>query len=74
MLGERKGGELAPAVVEPDVIDIVLVDSRQEVRDMTLRYAARIQSCMALGREGIRVQDEQRILGVNSPERVFEGQ
>lgn len=74
VLGERERREFAPAVVEAHIVGEVLGDRWQEVWDVALLYTPGVKGCVALGREGARVENNERILRAHSSERVIQGQ
>lgn len=73
ILHQRKLRKLAPAIIEPRIIRVVLMDRGNKIRNPPLHYTPGIEGCMAVGREGVRVEDEEGVLGVGFSERVLEG-
>lgn len=74
VLFERKGRQLAPAVVEARVVGKVLFDLGQQILDMFLGDAAVVEGLVAFGGEGIRVEGDERVLGAVLLQAVVEGE
>jgi len=74
ILDQTEGSELAPAIVETRVVAVVLGHGRQEVGNALGRNAASLESSMALGREGIGIESDERVLAASGLQRVVQRQ
>jgi hypothetical protein len=74
VLGERKGREFAPAVVEARVVAVVLAGGGEEVVDALFGDAAGVECGVAGGREGVCVQGDEGVGGFGGVEGVGEGE
>lgn len=68
--GERR--QFAPAVVEARIIAVVLLHGRLQVGDVPLGDATAVESGVAFCGKGVRVQSDQRVLGLDTSQSVLE--
>jgi hypothetical protein len=74
VFGEGKGHELAPAVVEARVVGVVLAGGREQVFDALGGDAAGLEGGVAGFGEGVCVEGDEGVLGVDVAEGVVEGE
>lgn len=74
ILHQRERGQLAPAVVEADVVGEVFRHRGEEVGHALLGDAARVERRVSVGWEGVRVQRHERVFRARLFEGVVQGQ
>lgn len=62
ILDERKRCKLAPAVVEARIVCVIFGNRRQKIRHSFLQNASSVKGRMALFRECVCIQSDERIL------------
>lgn len=70
---KRERSEFAPAVVEPCIINIVLVYRRKKIFHALLRDIANVERFVAIFGKRIGIKGNQRILGPVFFERIVKG-
>jgi hypothetical protein len=74
ILGQAKGCELRPAVVEAGVVGVVFLHGGKEVFDVLFGDAAGVEGGVAFGGKGVGVEGDEGVFGVVLFEGVVEGE
>ena len=74
ILLERKGCELAPAVVEARVIGEIFMDGGKEVVDSLFGNFTNLESAMTFGGKRVGVESNERVFRAMLFERVIKGE